>query len=95
VDASGVLPNGQAFDGPIELKAILAGRPRDFAQCLTEKMLTYALGRQLEHYDFCATKQIVDRLEGNDYRFNELIVGIVRSRPFNYRRRARTDEVEQ
>ena len=51
VDASGTLPSGESFRGPGELKAILKSRPREFARCLTEKMLTYALGRGLEESD--------------------------------------------
>ena len=49
IDPSGVLPNGQSFQGPAELKAILRGKKDQFSRCLTEKMLTYALGRGLEY----------------------------------------------
>ena len=68
VDSSGTLPSGESFRGPGELKAILKARPRDFARCLTEKMLTYALGRGLEDYDRCAVERIVKDLESHQYR---------------------------
>ncbi len=86
VDASGSLPSGASFRGPAELKAFLKTRTHDFARCLTEKMLTYALGRGLEEYDRCAVEQIVKSLEGNHYRFSSVVTGIVKSDPFQKRR---------
>ncbi len=86
VDASGTLPSGESFRGPGELKAILKGRPREFARCLTEKMLTYALGRGLDESDRCAVDRIVKDLEARDYRFSVLMQGIVSSDPFLKRR---------
>jgi hypothetical protein len=86
VDASGTLPSGQSFRGPAELKAILKTRPRDFARCLTEKMMTYALGRGLEESDRCAVDRIVKDLESHGYRAMVLIQGIVASEPFLKRR---------
>src|SRR5207253_2372675 len=59
IDSSGILPNGQAFKSPKELKAVLKTKEEDFRRCLAEKMLTYALGRGLEHYDKCAVDAIV------------------------------------
>ncbi len=82
VDASGTLPSGQSFRGPAELKAIIKARPREFARCLTEKMLTYALGRGLEESDRCAVDRIVKDLEAGNYRFSVLLRGIVSSEPF-------------
>jgi hypothetical protein len=86
VDASGTLPSGESFRGPGGLKAILKSRPREFARCLTEKMLTYALGRGLEESDRCAVDRIVKDLEANQYRFSVLARGIVLSDPFLKRR---------
>src|SRR5262249_46544033 len=60
VDPSGVLPSGQSFRGPKELKTILKGRDKDFVRNLSEKMLTYALGRGVEYYDTCAVDKIVE-----------------------------------
>jgi hypothetical protein len=86
VDASGTLPSGESFRGPAELKAILKARSREFASCLTEKMLTYALGRGLEDPDRCAVDRIVKDLEAHEYRFSALVEGIVSSDPFLKRR---------
>ncbi len=72
IDPSGVLPDGQSFQGPAELKAFLRGKKDLFSRCLTEKMLTYALGRGLEYYDRCAVDKIVKALAGDDYRFSTL-----------------------
>jgi hypothetical protein len=82
IDASGVLPDGKAFNGSAELKTILAQNKDTFAECLTEKLMVYALGRGLETYDRRAVKQIVSNLAKNDYRFSALIDGIVDSVPF-------------
>lgn len=82
VDATGVLPNGKSFNGSAELKTILASNRDAFAECLTEKLLIYALGRGLEGYDRGATKKIVAGLAANDYRLSSLIDGIVDSVPF-------------
>jgi hypothetical protein len=68
------------------MKEILRSNPEAFAQCLSEKMLTYALGRGLERYDRPAVKKIVAQLAANDYRFDELISGVVESLPFQMRR---------
>jgi mono/diheme cytochrome c family protein len=86
VDASGTLPSGESFRGPGELKAILKARPREFARCLTEKMLTYALGRGLEDYDRAAVERIVKDLESHRYRFSTLVLDVVMSDPFLKRR---------
>lgn len=86
VDASGELPGGDKFSGATELVDLLKKRRADFARCLSEKMLTYALGRGLEYYDRCATKEILQRLNANNYRFSELVLGIVTSKPFQKRR---------
>jgi mono/diheme cytochrome c family protein len=82
IDASGILPGGKKFTGSAELKKILASNREAFAECLTEKLLIYALGRGLEPYDRTATKQITAKLAANDYRFSSLITGIVDSVPF-------------
>ena len=86
IDASGVLPGGEAFKGPAELKTILKGRPQDFAHCLAEKMLTYALGRGLERGDRCAVDEVARNVVQNKYVFSSLVLGIVKSEPFRMRR---------
>ena len=82
IDSSGSLPNGKAFKGSAELKAILMGNRDTFAECLAEKVMIYALGRGLEGYDRRTLKQITSNLATNDYRFSALISGIVNSVPF-------------
>ncbi len=86
IDVSGELPNGGKFEGVGQLIALLASQKRDFARVLAEKMLTFALGRGLQYTDTCAVKEIVQRLEQNDYRFSALILGIVFSDAFRMRR---------
>jgi mono/diheme cytochrome c family protein len=82
VDASGVLPGGQSFNGPAELKAVLLGRKDQFVHCLADKLLTYALGRGTERTDRCAVDAIARDLSAADYRFSALVLAIVRSEPF-------------
>src|SRR5262249_35858923 len=86
IDASGVLPDGQAFEGPSGLKAVLRRDRQAFAECVTTKMLTYALGRGLERYDKRTVSEIAARIEPRDYRFSALVLEIVRSLPFQRRR---------
>jgi hypothetical protein len=85
IDSSGTLPGGQSFRGPRELKAILKSRKDQFARCLAEKMLTYALGRGLERYDRCAVERIAKDLAQGPYRFMTLVLGVVHSDPFQLR----------
>jgi hypothetical protein len=86
IDSSGTLPTGKSFTTPAQMKQILRSNPAAFARCLSEKMLTYALGRGLERYDRPAVKQLVAQLTANDYRFDTLVSGIVESLPFQMRR---------
>jgi hypothetical protein len=88
IDASGTLTTGEKFNGVAELKAIIRTQHRqDFYRCLTEKLLTYALGRGLEDYDEFTVDQIVDRLNHNHGRFSALLMGIIESAPFQRQRR--------
>ncbi|MCC6796944.1 MAG: DUF1592 domain-containing protein [Candidatus Hydrogenedentes bacterium] len=86
IDNSGTLPDGRSFSGVAELKKTLMDRKDDFARCLTQKMLTYGLGRGLEPYDAPAIDKMVENLARNDYRFSALVYEIVRSLPFQKRR---------
>lgn len=85
VDSTGSLPDGRKFQTPHELKQILKGDRAAFIRGLTEKLLTYALGRGLERYDRPAVTSIVSNVENNDYRFSSLILGVARSLPFQMR----------
>lgn len=86
VDASGVLPSGEKFNGSAELIAILKGRSKQFSRCLAEKLLTYAVGRGLEFYDRCAIDKLLDAHAYDGYRISTLITQIVLSEPFQMRR---------
>jgi len=87
IDPAGRLVSGETFNGPDDLRTILMKRKRDdFVHCLTEKMLTYALGRGLEYYDKCAVDQITKRLAKGRYKFSTLISEIVKCTPFEMRR---------
>ncbi len=93
IDASGTLTNGQTFQGPAELVDVLAKQPGAFAGAITEKMMTYALGRGLEPYDRPTVKAITASLAQNDYRFSSLVLGIVKSLPFQERKGDRAANV--
>ena len=86
IDASGVLPDGTRFAGAAELRAALVARPERFVTAFTEKLLTYALGRGVEHYDMPAVRRIVRDAAGEHYRLQALIQGIAASLPFQNRR---------
>ncbi|MCI0391605.1 MAG: DUF1592 domain-containing protein [Acidobacteria bacterium] len=87
IDASGKLPDGRSFQGPEELKAIVKADSEAFAECLTEKLLTYGLGRGLERYDKPVVKKIARGVAANNYRFSSLVLEIVKSLPYQMRRR--------
>jgi Protein of unknown function (DUF1585) len=86
VDASGGLPDGASFTGIEGLRDGLLRRPELFAGTLTEKLLTYAVGRGLEPADAPAVRAIVRASSAGDYRFSSLILGVVNSAPFQMRR---------
>jgi hypothetical protein len=86
IDARGVLPGGDTFTGPEELRTILAGQRDAFARSLTSKLMIYALGRGLERYDSRTVRGIAGRLPARDYRFSALVLEIVNSLPFQQRR---------
>ncbi len=86
IDTSGTLPDGSGFDGLPALRDVLYERRAEFVATVTEKLLTYALGRGVEHYDRPAIRAIVREAEGSDYRWSSLILGVVKSVPFQMRR---------
>jgi hypothetical protein len=86
VDAAGQLTDGTKIDGVAGLRAALLKRPDVLATTVTEKLLTYALGRGLGPEDMPAVRAIVHQAKGNDYRFGSLIEGVVNSTPFRMRR---------
>ena len=86
IDASGGLSDGSVYTGVAGLEQAVAQRPELFVRTITEKLLTFALGRGLEHYDAPAIRQIVRHAKDDDYRFSRLILGIVQSTPFQMRK---------
>ncbi|MBI2688929.1 MAG: DUF1592 domain-containing protein [Acidobacteria bacterium] len=82
VDASGVLPGGDKFNGPVELRAVLLKRKDEFARQVTSKLLGYALGRGLQDGDQCTVQKLMDTMEKNGYQTRTLIRDIVLSTPF-------------
>jgi hypothetical protein len=88
VDATGSLPGGRTFNGPNQLKAMLKDDRDAFVRGVTEKLLTYALGRGLERFDAPVVSAIAAKLPAKNYRSTELVIEIVKSLPFRNRRPA-------
>jgi hypothetical protein len=87
LETAGELNSGERFQDHRELNRIFAtAKKDDFLRCLSEKMLTYALGRGLEYYDRPAVRRIVERLEQGEGRFSDLVLGVAESVPFQQRR---------
>jgi mono/diheme cytochrome c family protein len=86
IDDSGELPDGRKFNGPEELRKIILADRAAFAECLTEKLLTYGLGRGLERYDKPTVKKIAAQVAANNYKFSSVVLEIVNSLPFQMRR---------
>jgi hypothetical protein len=85
IDASGVLLEGTKVDGPRELRAALMAQKTQFIQTVTDKLLTYALGRGLEYYDASTVRAIDRSAAGDDYHWSSIILGIVKSAAFQMR----------
>jgi hypothetical protein len=85
LDVSGGLPDGQGFTGIDGLEKGLLARPELFAGTFTEKLMTFALGRGIEHFDGPAVRKIVAEAAKDDYRMSSIILGIVNSVPFKMR----------
>lgn len=86
IDASGELPNGSKFEGPAELRELLLSQPYQIVHSVTEKLLTYALGRGVEYYDAPVIRRIVREAASEDYAWSSVILGIVKSMPFQMRK---------
>lgn len=84
IDASGVLPSGERFNGPVELRNVLLKRQDDFVRTLVGKVLGYALGRSLEDGDHCTIQKLTDSLAKNNYEARTLIRDVVLSVPFRH-----------
>lgn len=87
IETAGQLVSGEKFKTATELRDVLLTKKRgDFLRCVTEKMLTYALGRGVEYYDRPAIDKIVASLDKNDAKFSVLVMEIIQSVPFQMRR---------
>jgi hypothetical protein len=86
VDAAGGLPDGTAFSGMAGLRSALLAHPEVFAGTVTEKLMTFALGRGVEDFDGPAVRGIVRNAAGQDYKFSSVVLGIVNSAPFQMRK---------
>jgi hypothetical protein len=86
VDASGLLPDGAAFDGRQGLEQLMLERPDDFVGTVTEKLLTYALGRGVEYYDMPTVRSIVRAAREDNYTWSSVLLGVIESAPFQMRR---------
>ncbi len=86
LDVTGQLPTGQHINGAADLKRIILDRRGEFLHNLTEQMLIYALGRELDYYDDGPIKEIQSALEQNEYRFSAMVMAIAKSYPFQNRR---------
>jgi len=86
VDASGALPSGDRFEGLPGLRALLVTRREQFASTVTERLLGFAVGRGVEYYDRPTVRAILRDAAGSDYKWSAIILGVVRSTPFQMRR---------
>jgi mono/diheme cytochrome c family protein len=82
IDTSGKLVDGTAINGPADLRTALQRHPEQFAQTLTEKLMTYALGRGVEYFDMPSVRKIVRDAKGDNYKFSSIVLGIVKAPAF-------------
>jgi Protein of unknown function (DUF1585) len=82
IDASTVLPTGVAINGVVELRAQLVARPEVFARTVTERLLMYAVNRQLEYFDMPQVRAIVRAAAKENYKLSSIVLGIVNSDAF-------------
>jgi uncharacterized protein DUF1585/uncharacterized protein DUF1588 len=82
IDASGKLVDGTAVNGPADLRTALLAHSEEFVQTLTEKLMTYALGRSIEYYDMPTVRAIVHDSKTADYKFSSIVMGIVNAPAF-------------
>jgi hypothetical protein len=87
IDTAAVLADGSAVDGPVALRESILSRPDAFITILTERMLTYALGRGVGASDMPVVRSIVATAAQHDYRLNAIVMSIVESAPFQMRTR--------
>jgi hypothetical protein len=86
IDASGVLPDGTKFNGVAELKKALLRHPEQFVRTVAEKLLMYGISRNVQYFDQPAVRAIVDQARDSNYSFAALVLGVVKSAPFQMRK---------
>jgi hypothetical protein len=86
IDASGKLVDGTAVNGPNDLRQALLKHPEQFAQTVTEKLMTFALGRSVEYFDMPTIRKIVRDAAKDNYKFSSIVLGIAKSAPFEMRK---------
>ena len=91
IDSSGELPDGSHVNGPDDLRKALLANPEQFVQTLTEKLMTYALGRTVDYYDMPTVRAIVRASAKDDYRFSSIVMNVVTSEPFQMRQVPKDD----
>jgi hypothetical protein len=85
IDASGVFPNGVTFEGMAGLKQALLSHPQEFISTVTEKLLMYSVGRNVQYFDLPVVRGIMREAAKDDYKFSALVLGVVKSTPFQMR----------
>ncbi len=95
IDASGVLVDGSKVDGVASLRAVLVRRSDQFVRVVTEKMMTYALGRGVEYQDMPLVRSIVRESAGGNYNFSSIVLGIVKSAPFQMNTKTADDNQQR
>ena len=85
IDASSSLPSGTKFQGLSGLREVLLARREMFVRTVTEKLLTYALGRGVEYYDLPVIRRVAREAAQDDYRWSSIVLGIAKSAPFQMR----------
>jgi hypothetical protein len=88
IDSRGVFTDGSAIDGAAELREALLSDPTVFVDTVTQKLLTYALGRGLQYYDMPVVRRLLEEARDDHYKFSEIVIGIVESAPFRMRAKA-------
>jgi hypothetical protein len=84
IDSSGQLADGKVVNGPVDLRKALLADPDQFVQTLTEKLMTFGLGRGIEHYDMPAVRKVVRQAAREDYKFSAILTAIAQSEPFRF-----------
>jgi hypothetical protein len=88
IDAASVLWDGTKVDGPIQLREALLHYSPQFVRMITEKLLTYGMGRGVEYYDMPVIRSIVRDADKNNDKFSSLLMGVIKSAPFQMRTKA-------